>query len=393
MSVLKIEAFSGLSGDMFLGALADLAEAHDELKNLPKLLHLENVEVKITAVEKAGIACQHIKILDHNSYESSKHDHSHGHHRHLKDIEKIIDSGELNENTKSIAKEIFQLLGAAESKVHGTDINKIHFHEVGAIDSILDIVGTAFLIDRLEIEKTISSPICTGHGFVMTEHGRLPVPCPATKELLLNFPTYAGDVKGEMTTPTGAAILKYLNPSFNIPALIEKKTGHGPGEKNFEHPNVLRLTLCDTTSGEGEDILMVETNIDDMSAELLGNDFQENLLKAGALDFYFTQIIMKKGRPGIMVSVFVNKDKVQNISDYLMENTTTIGIRTYPAYRHTLKRTSKTISTSMGNVDIKEVILPSGKKRATLEYESCKKLAQKHKLSISEIFSILSKEI
>ena len=289
MSVLKIEAFSGLSGDMFLGALADLAEAYDELQNLPKLLHLENVEIKITAVEKAGIACQHIKILDHNSYESSKHDHGHGHspshshHRHLKDIEKIIDSGELTENTKSIAKEIFQLLGAAESKVHGMDINKIHFHEVGAIDSILDIVGSAFLLDRLDINHTISSSICTGYGFVMTEHGRLPVPCPATKELLLNVPTYAGEVKGELTTPTGAAILKYLCPTFDIPVLIEKKTGHGPGEKNFEHPNVLRLTLCETNSSKKEEIFMVETNIDDMSSELLGNDFQENLLKVGEI--------------------------------------------------------------------------------------------------------------
>ncbi len=399
MSVLKIEAFSGLSGDMFLGALSELTEAYDELLQLPARLYLENVEVKVTKVEKAGIACKHIKILDHNSYEEDDHNHdshhsdTHSHHRHLKDIEKIIDTGDITENTKLIAKEIFFLLGTAESKVHGVDINKIHFHEVGAIDSILDIVGVAYLLDQLDIEQTVSSPVCTGHGFVITEHRRLPVPCPATKELLLDMPTYSGYEKGEMTTPTGAAILKYLNPSFDIPVLTEKKTGHGPGEKNFEHPNVLRLTLCESYSGGKEEIYMVETNIDDMSSELLGSDFQENLLLTGALDFYFTQIIMKKGRPGVMISVFVKKDKLQDITDYLVENTTTIGVRSFPATRQALIRSSKTLSTSLGEVDVKEVVLPSGKKRATIEYESCKKIAKQQNLPVSEIFSILSKEI
>lgn len=421
---LKIEAFSGLSGDMFLGALAELTEAYDELLQLPARLKLEKVDVKITEVNKAGIACKHIKIVDRNTYDghthvshgkqhlhghSHSHDHSHHHHeheqaqsqthshdhhnRHLKDIKKIIDDADLTQNAKSIAKEIFYILGTAESKVHGVDINKIHFHEVGAIDSILDIVGTAFLLDKLDIEQTVSTPICTGHGFVMAEHGRMPIPAPATKELLLDVPTYSGKEKGEMTTPTGAAILKYLNPSFDIPVLTEKKTGHGPGEKSFEHPNVLRLTMYEISSEMRDEIFMVETNIDDMSSELLGNDFQDNLLKAGALDFYYTQIIMKKGRPGILISTFVASEKLQEVTNYLLENTTTIGVRSYPASREVLKRTSKTVQTSMGEVEIKEVDLPSGKKRATLEYESCRKIAKQQNRSISEIFSILNKEL
>ena len=346
MSILKIEAFSGLSGDMFLGALAELTEAYEELQQLPAKLNLEKVEVKITEVEKAGIACRHIKILDHNEYGEHKHvhshtpvsgtkhiqislasdqpnSHSHHHNRHLKDIEKIIDEGDLTDNAKKIAKDIFLLLGAAESKVHGVDINKIHFHEVGAIDSILDIVGSAFLLDKLSIDSSVSTAICTGHGFVMADHGRMPIPAPATKELLLGIPTYAGKEKGEMTTPTGAAILKYLVPSFDIPVLIEKKIGHGPGEKNFEHPNVLRLSVCETASENKEEIYMVETNIDDMSSEMLGNDFQESLLKTGALDFYFTQVIMKKGRPGVLISVFVPSENVKNVTDFLFENTST----------------------------------------------------------------------
>lgn len=410
---------------MFLGALAELTGAYDELKELPLKLKLEHVEVKITSVEKAGIACNHIKILDHNHYSvresksehhhhhdhhhenehshthSHQHDHhhahshvhSHEHHRHLKDIEKIIDQGDLTENAKRIAKEIFHLLGTAESKVHGVDINKIHFHEVGAIDSIMDIVGSAYLLDKLHIDRTVSTPICTGHGFVMAEHGRMPVPAPATKELLLGIPTYSGEEKGEMTTPTGAAILKYLDPSFDIPVLIEKKTGHGPGEKNFNHPNVLRLTLCEKTAEKKGEIYMVETNIDDMSMELLGSDFQENLLKAGALDFYFTQVIMKKGRPGLLISVFVASDKLQEVINYLLENTTTIGVRSYKTSRQILKRSAKTIKTSLGDVEVKEVELPSGKKRLTLEFESCKKIAQQQNRPLSEVFSILNKEL
>ena len=416
MSILKIEAFSGLSGDMFLGALAELTNAYDELKDLPNMLNLEKVEVKITDVEKAGIACKHIKILDHNLYDEHKHVHAHGqtdssdlkvanlsigsdqthshsHHRHLGDIEIIIDDSQLPVSTKKIAKDIFFLLGTAESKVHGVDIKKIHFHEVGAIDSILDIVGSAYLLDKLSIESSVSTAICTGHGFVMADHGRMPIPAPATKELLLDIPIYAGKAKGEMTTPTGAAILKYLDPSFEIPVLIEKKIGHGPGEKDFEHPNVLRLSLCESASKNRDEVYMVETNIDDMSSELLGNDFQENLLQSGAVDFYFTQITMKKGRPGVLITVFTGKDQVQSVSEFLLENTTTIGVRSYPTSRKILKRAIRSIETSLGKVYVKEVELPSGKKRTTIEYESAKKIASKLKRPISEIFTLLNKEI
>ncbi len=415
MSILKIEAFSGLSGDMFLGALADLTGAYDELKQLPRLLHLDKVEVKVTDVEKAGIACRHVKILDHNTYEKDddpghhqSHDHSHHHehthehhshagghapHRHLKDIEKIIDHGHLSENAKKIAKDIFFLLGKAESKVHGADINTIHFHEVGAIDSILDIVGSAFLLDKLTINSTVSTAICTGHGFVMADHGRMPIPAPATKELLVDVPTYVGIAKGEMTTPTGAAILKHLNPSFEIPVLVEKKIGHGPGEKDFEHPNVLRLSLCESSPSNKNAVFMVETNIDDMSSELLGNDFQENLLDAGAIDYYFTQITMKKGRPGLLITAFAPESQVNSVSEFLLENTSTIGVRSYPASRQILNRSHKTINTSLGEVDVKEVELPSGKLRTTVEYESAKEIAAKLKRPISEIFQQLNKEI
>jgi pyridinium-3,5-bisthiocarboxylic acid mononucleotide nickel chelatase len=416
MSILKIEGFSGLSGDMFLGSLAELTNSYDELVQLPLKLHLKNVEVKISEVEKNGIACKHIKIIDNNEYQESNHNllsqlhhnhihnhdhenfvihqekHSH-HHRHLKNIYKIIENAELSNRAKEISKKIFLLLGEAESKVHGVDINSIHFHEVGAIDSILDIVGSAFLIDKLDVQKTYVTDIRTGKGFAVTEHGKLPIPCPATKELLLGFPTYSGDVEGEMTTPTGAAILKYLNPDFNIPALIEEKTGYGPGEKNFNHPNVLRLSLCKSKLENQENIFLVETNIDDMSSEVIGLDFQQQLLEKGALDFYFTQVIMKKGRPGLLVSVLVNKKNVSSISDFILENTTSIGLRYYPVSRNILNRDIKEINTSLGKIKVKEVVLPSGKKRITPEYDSCATIAKEKKIPITQIFSLVNSEI
>ncbi|MDZ7605250.1 MAG: nickel pincer cofactor biosynthesis protein LarC [Cyclobacteriaceae bacterium] len=412
MSILKIEAFSGLSGDMFLGALAELTDAYAELEMLPSKLHLTNVEVKITDMNKAGIACRHVKIIDNNVYKSSSHVHHHpghrqggelanvqlrhehhGHHRHLRDIEKLIDQGDIPSGAKNSAKRIFRLLGEAEAKVHGVDINTLHFHEVGAIDSIMDIVGTAYLLDKVKISQVVSAEVCTGHGFVMTEHGRMPIPAPATKELLLGIPTYAGKEAGEMTTPTGAAILKFLNPSFSIPPLVELKTAHGPGEKNFPHPNVLRLTLCESAESNSEEIMMVETNIDDMSSQLLGSDFQEQLLSAGALDFYYTQVIMKKGRPGLLISVFVPPANVKQVSDFLLENTTSIGVRTYPVARHILKRTIKSVNTSVGDIQVKEVETPSGKRRETPEFESVKAIAALSGKSVLELMDIVKKEL
>ncbi len=419
MSILKIEAFSGLSGDMFLGALAELTHSYDELVKLPFKLHLKNVEVKISDVNKNGIACKHIKIIDNNEYQEANHDifskhdrhhhnhnhthnhedlvihqekHSH-HHRHLNDIYKIIDEADLSDKTKEISKKIFLLLGEAEAKVHGVDINTIHFHEVGAIDSILDIVGSAFLLDKLNIQKSYVTDIRTGKGFAMTEHGKLPIPCPATKELLLGIPTYAGDADGEMTTPTGAAILRYLNPEFNIPTLIEEKTGYGPGEKDFKHPNVLRISLCKSNSEKQDSIYIIETNIDDISSEVIGLEFQQQLLDKGALDFYFTQVIMKKGRPGLLVSALVNEKNISTISNFILENTTSIGLRYYPVARNILKREVKEMNTSLGKIKVKEVILPSGKKRLTPEYDSCATIAKEKKIPITQVFVQVNSEL
>lgn len=288
MSTLYIEPFSGLSGDMLLSALCSLADAYDELVKLPGKLHLPDGKVEIHQVNKNGIVCKHVKIVDlnetehthdhshdhhhahdhshshdhHHSHDHShahdhdhhhhshEHEHQHGHthhhhhaHRHLRDILAIIDKGHISAGAKQIAKDIFTIIGTSESRIHNMDLDTIHFHEVSGVDSILDIVGCAVLIDQLGIENTYSDPICTGFGMVKTQHGMLPVPAPATADILQGMPTYKGSEEGEKVTPTGAAILKYLQPDFSPPVLQTQQIAYGPGQKDFVNPNVVRVSL------------------------------------------------------------------------------------------------------------------------------------------------------
>jgi pyridinium-3,5-bisthiocarboxylic acid mononucleotide nickel chelatase len=426
--ILKIEAFAGMSGDMFLGALCGLTNAYEEIKNLPSLLHLEKeVIVEISDVIKTGIACKHIKIRDlknesnahrpgqrqkddhhhhqheHGHHHEHPHDHTHDHshtsphphhhhHRHLKDIYKIIEQGHISSSAKEIAKNIFLLLGEAESQIHGIPLDKIHFHEVGAIDSIMDIVGTAWLLDKLGIEKTYSTPVATGFGFAMTEHGRLPVPCPATQILLHGVPVYPGDQKGEMCTPTGAAILKYLQPEFDMPVLTELKTSYGPGEKDFEIPNTLRLSLCEATQKKDE-IMVLQTNIDDFPAEYLGMEFQESLYEQGALDVYLQQVIMKKGRPGFILNVMCQSGQQQKLANIILEKTSSIGLRYFPVKRYELKREMLEFDTIYGKVNAKEVSTPSGKKRMKIESRDLLRIAKEQGYSPAEMHSLLLRDL
>lgn len=385
---------------MFLGALAGLAGAYDSLKSLPKLLHLEDeAEIRITDVVKTGIACKHVKVIEkhahtdhHHHHEEESHHHVHGHHhRHIQHIYDLIDHAEISGNAKQIAKEIFLHLGNAESEIHGIPLEQVHFHEVAAIDSIMDIVGSAWLLDQLAIEKAYSTPITTGFGFAKTEHGKLPVPTPATQSLLHGFPTRQGDQAGELTTPTGAAILKYLKPLFEIPVLREMQTSYGPGEKDLEIPNTLRLSLCET--GKSKDsIVVIQTNIDDLSGEYLGLEFQQKLLDNGALDFYFQQVIMKKGRPGVILSVLTPLSALKKIGDLILENTSAIGLRYYLVDRMELDRIHSTIDTEFGEVKIKEVTLPSGKKRVKPENDDIFRISRETGLSPLEIMHLVSQQ-
>ena len=391
MSTIYIEAFSGLSGDMFLGAFADLADAHDEILNLPKLLNLPDGKIEINNVVKNGISCKHIHVIDINEHkETSKHHHHH--HRHLSDILEIIDKAKINDKAKQIAKDIFMIIGKSESKIHGIDLEHIHFHEVSGVDSIIDIVGTAWLIDKLSINKTYATPVCTGFGFVNTQHGKLPIPAPATADILSGIPTYPGDEAGERITPTGAAILKYLQPDFDVPVLIKEKTAYGPGTKEFISPNVLRVSIVKDEKKQ-EQLYFIETNIDDMSNEFLGKDFQDDLLKNGAIDFFFTSIQMKKARPGILLSCSVLENNIQELSDFILENTSTIGVRYFPVSKKMLKREIDEIETEFGKVRIKTVETPSGQKRSTIEYEDLIRLSKEHAIPLQVLQQKISKTI
>jgi len=393
MSTIYIEAFSGLSGDMFLGAFADLADAHSELSHLPERLHLPDGKIEINDVVKNGIACKHIHVVDLNK-QQEKHEHHHHkhHHRHLSDILKIIDKAKINENAKQIAKDIFMIIGKSESKIHNIDLEHIHFHEVSGVDSIIDIVGTAWLIDKLSITKTYSTAVCTGFGFVNTEHGKLPVPAPATADILTEIPSYPGEEAGERITPTGAAILKYLKPDFAIPILIKEKTAYGPGTKDFISPNVLRISLIKEERKQKQ-LYFLETNIDDMSNEFLGKDFQNALLENGSIDFFFTAIQMKKARPGILLSCSVLEENIQKLADFILENTSTIGVRYFPVSKKMLKREIEEIETEYGKVHIKTVETPSGQKRSTIEYEDLIKLSKEHNIPLQILQQKISKTI
>lgn len=384
---------------MLLSALCSLADAHDEIIELPSLLHLHDAKVEIQTLSKNGIVCRHIKIIDTGESAKTSHPHTHngetyvhhhGAHRHLTDILKLIDAGHISERAKAISKAIFQIIGESEARIHDIPIEKIHFHEVSGVDSILDIVGCAVLIDRLDIEACYCDPVCLGYGSVQTEHGLLPVPAPATADILKGMPSYKGDEPGERCTPTGAAILKYLQPRFEPCPLPAKQIAYGPGQKNFKAANVVRVSLLEQRPETAAAIWVVETNLDDISPEYLGSDFQDELLASGAIDFYLAHAQMKKGRPGLILSVLCSEEARDRVADYVLEATSSIGVRFYLAQRRILARRKIAIETRYGTVLAKESECPSGRKKIKIEYESLKELAQKNQISIRELQSAIA---
>ena len=406
MTTLYIEPFSGLSGDMLLSALCGLADAYEDIISLPGKLHLNDGKVEIREVDKNGIICKHIKIIDlnekhsHHHHHGHSHDHAHSHdhshdhhhdhdhsHRHLRDILKIIQNGHISVGAKQIAQAIFTIIGQSEAKIHNIPLEKIHFHEVSGVDSILDIVGCAVLLDRLQVKKTYCDPVCTGYGMVKTQHGILPVPAPATADILRGLPTYKGNEAGEKVTPTGAAILRYLNPDFQPSVMQIEKIAYGPGEKDFQNPNVVRVSMVKTIakSKRQNQMYVIETNIDDTSAEYLGADFQADLLKSGATDFFFTPVQMKKGRPGLQLSVLAQLNQLQQTSDFILENTSTIGLRYFPVSRNILDRRLYEVDTPFGKIKVKEVTKPSGRKSRKIEYESLRALSTQRNVPIPQL--------
>jgi uncharacterized protein (TIGR00299 family) protein len=374
MRIAYLDCASGISGDMTLAALVDagvpLADVQAGLDSLGVAgLRLETAEVK-----KKGFRA--LKLAIHHEPEHA--------HRHVHHITEMIDRSALTERQKALAKRIFERLGAAEAKVHGTTIRKVHFHEVGAVDSIADIVGGAIAWDLLGVERIIASPVPTGRGFVEIAHGRCSIPAPATAELLAGIPLAACDVEAELTTPTGAAILSVLAQSYGpVPPMTIERIGYGAGQRDLEQQaNLLRLLVGETSDNTaGEQLWVVETNLDDSSGELVGYCI-ERLWEAGALDVYTTSIQMKKNRPGVVVSVLCEPMAVDNVESILFAETTTLGVRRWPVSRRKLDRRAHRVATPWGAVEGKLAVMPGHSPVFSPEFESCRQVAIEHRVPL-----------
>lgn len=386
MNILYFDCFSGISGDMTLAALIDLGIDKDLLVSELKKLHVDGWELSLSEMSKHGIGAKHVDVVLEEHHHSHQHHHE---HRTMADIEQLIRKSTISGNAKDIALRIFQRLAVAEAKVHGTTPDKVHFHEVGAVDSIIDIVGVAICIDILAPDKVYASVLHDGYGFVKCQHGTIPVPVPAVTELLaargVTFRQH--DIEGEMMTPTGAAIMSELAESFGpMPGMEISKTGYGAGRKDFPIPNILRIVAGKTVSSADSDMLtVIETNIDDSTPEILGY-VMDKLLKAGARDVFFTPVYMKKCRPATMISALCDDSKVEEMEGLLFRETSTIGLRKYKVTRTCLPRKEITISTPFGDVKAKETTY-KGDIRITIEYDDACRLAKEKNIPLQDIYN------
>lgn len=370
MKTLYFECFSGISGDMTVGALLDLIVPFDYLKNnLLKLGIDDEYEIEAKKEIKNGIEGTSFYVYLNEQKEDSEH-----HGRNLLDIETLIDSSKLNENVKNISKGIFKIVADAESRVHGCGIYDVHFHEVGAVDSIIDIVSTAICIDYIKPDMVISSPVNTGKGFVKCQHGIMPVPAPATVKILSGVKVYCDDREMELTTPTGAAIIKYLAKDFgNYPQMRIKKEGYGCGKRNSEKPNVLRVILFeDEFEKKDSENCILEATIDDMNPQIYGY-VMDKLFDEGALDVYLTPVYMKKNRPGTVITITAPVDIQDKIIKLLFKETTTIGIRKFNIDRFELNRKVESLSTDYGEIRFKVSNYKGNIVNVSPEYEDVKK--------------------
>jgi uncharacterized protein (TIGR00299 family) protein len=392
MKILYFDCFSGISGDMSLSALMDLGvepgQLTDELKKLP----VQGWDLRVSEVSKHGIKAKHADVItDEKPHVHKKWHpfHSHGAHgrRTMADIAALIAQSGISAKAKALSEKIFMRLALAESKVHGTTPDKVHFHEVGALDSIIDIVGTAICIDILAPERIYASVLHDGFGFVNCQHGQIPVPAPAVVEVLAA--RKAGfkqlDIEGEMMTPTGAAIVAELAENFGpMPEMRILKTGYGAGTRNFPAPNLLRVFMGETGgSPEQELACVIETNIDDTTPEILAYAM-ERLFESGAKDVFFTPIYMKKCRPATRISVVCEPAGEAAVEHILFSETSTIGLRKYQVRRTCLPRKALTIATPYGEVQAKESVY-EGSRRVSVEYEDACRLAKEKGVPLKEI--------
>ena len=396
---IYLECFSGISGDMTVAALLDLGADKDVLINSLDSLNLTGYEIKISYVNKNGInACDFSVILDekHENYDHNMeylhgnkdvHIHNHSHeHRKLTEIINIINKSAISDNAKNISLKIFDILAESESKAHNVPKEQVIFHEVGAVDSIVDIVAVAVCIDNLQITDVIVPVLYEGKGFVRCRHGVLPVPVPAVLNIATKHSIKLNitDYQGEFVTPTGAAIVAALSTSSKLPQnFVIKKVGMGAGKRNYDKPSLLRAMLIE--EDKKDEIYKLETNIDDCSGEIMGY-VMNKILKIGAKDIYFTPIYMKKNRPAYELGVLCEYKDIDKIEEFIFKYTTTIGIRKYKVERTVLNREIIDISTKYGMVKVKKCILKN-EMRYYPEYDSISKICDTFDIPYQQVYS------
>ncbi|MFP4016227.1 MAG: nickel pincer cofactor biosynthesis protein LarC [Halanaerobiales bacterium] len=430
------DMFSGISGNMVLGALLDLGLELEELEDeLEKLGLSSEYKIITKRVTKEGISGTYVNVqlLDEHNHHNHEGGHTRHHGRNLNDINQIIDNSALSEGVKEKSKNIFLNLARAEAKIHGTEIEEIHFHEVGAVDAIVDIVGSVIGLELLGIKRIFASRIHTGTGFVNCQHGKMPLPAPATMELLSGVPIYSNGIKSELVTPTGAAIITTLAEEFGPrPEMEVERTGYGAGSRDLEIPNLLRINMGKISgsysSGSNrlqdnlkkkfnlDKVTILETNIDDMNPEYYQHII-EKLLSIGALDVYLTPIQMKKNRPAVKLSVLIDSigqddnsgqydsDKsgvsksdgqniLENILEIIFKESSSLGVRVFQDInRYSLNREVEEIETPWGSVRIKRAYLDGDLVNSNPEYEDCKKIADFYDLPIKEVYEYVMKKI
>jgi len=382
MNLVYFDCFAGISGDMTLGALIDLGVPQKYLVQELAKLGVTGYSLRARRVQRSGITGRQVQV------KISHHEH---HHRTFKDIEKIIAKSPLNAGIKERSIAVFRLIAEAEGKVHNKKAEAVHFHEVGAIDSIVDIVGCMIGFDYLGVDRFAASAVPTGGGFVKCQHGVLPVPAPATVLLLKGIPVYDNGIKAELVTPTGAAILAALCESFGpLPAMTIGKTGYGAGASELsEVPNLLRLMLGNAAqAGRTETVTVLEANIDDMNPEWAGYAM-ERLFEAGALDVAFTPVYMKKNRPGILVTVICTEARQALLTAIFFAETTTAGVRSHRAERSVLARREGHVDTRFGRLKVKLLEDASGMRPAP-EYEECRRIAKAKNVPLREVYAAVA---
>ena len=402
MKTVYFDCFSGCSGDMIIGSLLDAGLDFGTLKRGLDGLKLPGYHITMEKVQRSSIGATKFNVvLDHEHHDEHGHEHEHEHehqHRGLMEILRIIAASDVSANVKVKSAEMFKKLGAVEAGIHQVPLEEVHFHELGAIDTIVDIVGTLIGLEALGVKHVYSSPLVTGSGTVKTAHGVLPVPAPATLQILTDAGAPLADAPasdippGELLTPTGAILITSLTEGYNRPNMKLEKTGYGAGNKQFPGwPNVVRVWLGEETAAdEAHNMVLLETNIDDMNSQAFGYTM-ERLLEDGAADVWFTPIQMKKNRPAVMLCVLCSVELEDQITEIIMRETTTLGVRSTPVNRHAAQREMLTVETSLGSVPVK-VKRFKDFLSVTPEYEDCRRIAKETGLGLLHVIKTVETE-